>query len=38
MYFGYATFEEIKKKFDNGYVLSGLTTKIDDTKTLAGYF
>jgi len=38
MYFRYESLEEIKEKFNNGDVLSGLTTKIDDTETLAGHF
>jgi len=38
MYFRYETLKEIKEKFNNGDVLSGLTTKIDDTEILAGHF
>jgi len=38
MYFRYESIEEVKEKFGNGDVLSGLTTKIDDAETLEGHF
>jgi len=38
MYFRYESIEEVKGKFRNGDVLAGLTTKIDDAKTLEGHF
>ena len=38
MYFKYKSIEEVKEKFENGDVLSGLTTKVDDAETLEGHF
>ena len=38
MYFRYESLEEIKEKFKKGDVLSGITTKMDETETLAGHF
>jgi len=38
IYFRYESIEEVKEKFRNGDVLSGLTAKIDDAETLKGHF
>jgi len=38
MYFRYESISEIKGKFKNSDILSGLTTKIDAERTLEGYF
>jgi hypothetical protein len=38
MYFRYKSISEIKERFKNGDILSGLTTKIDADTTLEGYF
>ena len=38
MYFRYESISEIKERFKNGDILSGLTTKIDADTTLEGYF
>ena len=38
MYFRYESISEIKERFKNGDILSGLTTNIDADTTLKGYF
>ena len=38
MYFRYESLEEVKQKFTDGEVLSGLTTNMDDGQTMEDHF